>query len=867
MKLKLYLFLLAFSSQFMFFGQQGTHLNFDGINDYVALSATPANIPLGNSSYTIEAWINSSELGAKGIVGWGDYGTTNKTNALRLAPNGVYNYWWNADLFVPFTFNLNTWYHIAATYDGTTRSIYINGALIGSDTPPTNSHNITNISNVTIGRTSNSEYFKGNIDEVRIWNVARTAGEINNSKNLELVGNETGLVSYYNFNQGINAGNNIAVTAAIDATGTNNGTVTNFTLTGATSNWISGPAASHLNFDGVNDYVTLPNESNFDFTNQMSVEFWMNSNVANPDQWDALVVKGDDSWRVHLNATGTVYFTCSAGASTLNAISTTIVTDGNWHHIAATLGGNSAKIYIDGVLENQVAVPGILNNSTYPVLIGNNPVFGPRYYTGNLDDVRIWNTTRTAEQINGSKNCELQATETGLVAYYKFNQGANAGKNFTVTTLTDATTNANIGTLINFTLLGSTSNWLAGSPVTTGSIVPSNATVTTPVTYNQGATASALTATTGANGTGLLWYTAATGGTGSATAPTPSTATAGNTSYWVSSTNANGCESARMEIVVTVNAAATHLNFDGVNDYVNCGNILPASYTKEAWISINSTSLNNNIISGSDAIGQNAFWAPAGRLAAGHNGNWTAVQDASTLALNTWYHVAVSYDSATQTLNLYKNGILIATATGVPAPINGNLVHIGCFNPGSNVFRGNIDEVRIWNRALPIAEIQNNMNCELPSPTTQNGLIAYYQFNQGFNAVTNTGVTTLADASGNSNTGTLTNFALTGATSNWLAGSPIVTGTNCTTFLSSSSFDVSENINVYPNPTNGNVNIMVNSLTNVSVSVYDLNGRQILNKELSANENAVDISNFQTGMYLFRIKSSEGEVVKKVIKN
>ena len=336
--------------------------------------------------------------------------------------------------------------------------------------------------------------------------------------------------------------------------------------------YVTQSAATHLNFDGINDYVALPNESSFDFTDQMTVEFWMNSSVTNPEQWDALVVKGDDSWRVHLNATGTVYFTCSSGTSTLNAISTTVVTDGNWHHIAATLGGNTAKIFIDGVLEDQVAVPGILNNSTYPILIGNNPVFGPRYFTGNLDDVRIWNIARTAEQLNGSKNCELQGTETGLVAYYKFNQGLNAANNSTITSLTDATANANNGTLTNFTLIGTTSNFLAGSPVTTGSIVPSNATVTSQVFYNQGDTATALTATTGTNGTGLIWYTSAIGGTGTTTAPTPSTATAGNTSYWVASSNANGCESARTEIVVTVNAAATHLNFDGFDDSVNCGN-------------------------------------------------------------------------------------------------------------------------------------------------------------------------------------------------------------------------------------------------------------------------------------------------------
>lgn len=61
--------------------------------------------------------------------------------------------------------------------------------------------------------------------------------------------------------------------------------------------------------------------------------------------------------------------------------------------------------------------------------------------------------------------------------------------------------------------------------------------------------------------------------------------------------------------------------------------------------------------------------------------------------------------------------------------------------------------------------------------------------------------------------------------------------------------------------------IQVNNLTNVTVSVCDLNGRVLLNKVLSANESTIDISNFQSGMYLFKIKSAEGEVVKKVIKH
>ena len=74
-------------------------------------------------------------------------------------------------------------------------------------------------------------------------------------------------------------------------------------------------------------------------------------------------------------------------------------------------------------------------------------------------------------------------------------------------------------------------------------------TVTSPVVYCLNATASSLTA----GGTSLLWYTVATGGTGIATAPTPTTTTAGNTSYWVSQTvetNGVACEGARAEIVV-----------------------------------------------------------------------------------------------------------------------------------------------------------------------------------------------------------------------------------------------------------------------------------------------------------------------------
>jgi Ig-like domain CHU_C associated len=77
---------------------------------------------------------------------------------------------------------------------------------------------------------------------------------------------------------------------------------------------------------------------------------------------------------------------------------------------------------------------------------------------------------------------------------------------------------------------------------------------TSPVTYCQNVTAAALTATA-ATGNTLKWYTTATGGTGSATAPTPSTTVAGSVTYYVSQTSALGCEGARAALMVTTNPA------------------------------------------------------------------------------------------------------------------------------------------------------------------------------------------------------------------------------------------------------------------------------------------------------------------------
>jgi hypothetical protein len=210
---------------------------------------------------------------------------------------------------------------------------------------------------------------------------------------------------------------------------------------------------------------------------------------------------------------------------------------------------------------------------------------------------------------------------------------------------------------------------------------------------------------------------------------------------------------------------AQSLNFDGSDDYVSAGNILTPSYTKEAWIYMTANTGSNNIISGGDADGEHAFWAPGQILSAGHNGNWGTVQDNTTLNFNQWYHVAVSYDAVSQVMTLYKNGIQVSQATSV-GYTNGAMVRIGAYNDAGNLFEGSIDEVHIWSTVRTAAQIQSDMSCSFA--TAQTGLIASYNFNQGTPNGNNTGITTLTDGSGNNNNGTLYNFALTGTTSNWI---------------------------------------------------------------------------------------------------
>jgi len=174
-----------------------------------------ADLPLGNANRTIELWayvLSSSWSADANTVFF--YGTNNrKADGFGLDFGTTSNGMGTID---PFTNNLfdndnqpsgitaatSQWVHFAMTWDGTTVRAYVNGVLKASKVSTSTSQTtlMTGMSDLVIGGYPPA-YFNGQIDEFRIWNVARSASEIASTMSHTLVGNEPGLTGYWKFDE------------------------------------------------------------------------------------------------------------------------------------------------------------------------------------------------------------------------------------------------------------------------------------------------------------------------------------------------------------------------------------------------------------------------------------------------------------------------------------------------------------------------------------------------------------------------------------------------------------------------------------------------------------------------------------------
>jgi hypothetical protein len=167
------------------------------------------------------------------------------------------------------------------------------------------------------------------------------------------------------------------------------------------------------------------------------------------------------------------------------------------------------------------------------------------------------------------------------------------------------------------------------------------------------------------------------------------------------------------------------LNFNGTNALVSVNNApslqLTNAMTLEAWVyptTVNSL-WRDVIYKGNDNYYLEGTSSNSGRPAAGaiFGGAYGEVYGTGALTANTWAHLAATYDGAT--MQLYVNGVQVASRaqTGAIATST-NPLQIGGDSLYGQYFAGRIDEVRIYNRALSVAEIQSDMNTPVAPPPT-----------------------------------------------------------------------------------------------------------------------------------------------------
>ncbi|MCD6013653.1 MAG: type sorting protein, partial [Flavipsychrobacter sp.] len=215
-----------------------------------------------------------------------------------------------------------------------------------------------------------------------------------------------------------------------------------------------------LIFDGTDDRVNLgsPLLSTTDGTLPYTVEMWVKATTTGTRMglFTQYVSPGAERWGIEITTTGKLA-TFNHGVMT----STATVGDGQWHHIAwVKQSGGAVQFFIDGIAD--VSTTDAVAYSNANTMLGNYGSATLLPLVGTMDEVRVWNIARTQSQIQNNMNCDV-AAQANLVAYYRFNQGTASGTNTSIPGAFDYSGNGNCGTITNFALTGSSSNYVTGA--------------------------------------------------------------------------------------------------------------------------------------------------------------------------------------------------------------------------------------------------------------------------------------------------------------------------------------------------------------------------------------------------------------------
>ncbi|REJ84476.1 MAG: T9SS C-terminal target domain-containing protein [Bacteroidetes bacterium] len=502
--------LISFAFITLFCSAHGqTGISFDGVNDHVSFGQAPA---LNLQNFTLELWFKREAAGI--ALSTDTDGVIAVPLITKGRPEGEGN---NTDMNYFLGINSTTgticadfeqgngqpfpgknhpingitpicmfrWYHAAVTYDGNTLRLYLDGnienSVVVNALPQSSS-----IQHAALGAALNSAgvpagAFAGKIDEARIWNYARSAAEINASRNLEL-GATPGLVGRWALNEGL------GLTASNSGSAsTVNGTLINGPLwsKGSPFSSLNGISNTSVEFDGTNSYVNLGNPASLSL-NTFTLEAWImrkgNGISTFTGAFNAvpLIAKGREESNAN-NRDINYFLGIEQGTNFLAAdyeegtgqyqpgrnhplTGTTPLALNTWYHVAVTFDGDMMRLWLNGTLDNQLYTPflpqsaSIQPASIASALYSSGAPGG--FFDGMIDEVRIWNYARSKQEIHANMNKSITSPQTGLVGRWGMNEGCGSS------------INDNSGNNFNVNITERNWSWAAGSPYN-GIIPPS----------------------------------------------------------------------------------------------------------------------------------------------------------------------------------------------------------------------------------------------------------------------------------------------------------------------------------------------------------------------------------------------------------
>jgi hypothetical protein len=518
---------------------------------------------------------------------------------------------------------------------------------------------------------------------------------------------------------------------ANDETGANNGALINGTA------FVTGEVGQAFSFNGVNQFVRIPDSPALDPTNALSLEAWVYV-TAYPGLDIVTIIGKEDPAGVHqyqLTLWNTQGRWCFRPTIVVNGVGAymagnTAVQLGQWYHIATTYDGNSVKLYVNGNLDGNVPASGTVATSTQPLRIGGDETGW--FFPGFVDEVSLYGRALFASEIQGIYAAGHAGKCTIPVAPTIYAQPTNQA--------VFATQAVNFTVGVNGTQpLGYQWNFNGGAL--------------------DGATTSSLTLANVESGQAGTYTVVVTNSVGSVTSspailtvnPPPPCAPVpvGLVSWWQGEGTPNDVTglnngSVLNDVSYAPGFVGQAFAFDGSGSYVQVPNSaslnLTNELTLELWYKDTGCPTGNHFYglitkrapfpSGANFGLSFYLGSPSYLQAYVQDPNYPGYQN-TTSALPTpgqFHHVAVTYSQSTSEqveVRIYVDGALVdlgVLSGNLARTLNTAPVTIGSDDTFEDFFVGLIDEPTIYARALSASEIQAIYNagvsgkCQTPYP-------------------------------------------------------------------------------------------------------------------------------------------------------